>query len=69
VQKTLRAGHKHSPKDARKVRWQYWRTQRTVVQGSWGSKLDAIVRYLLYLRVHEPDAKSLVFSQWDDVLK
>jgi len=39
------------------------------VQGSWGSKLDAIVRYLLYLRVHEPDAKSLVFSQWDDVLK
>ena len=43
--------------------------QSIAVRGSWGSKLEAIVRYLLYLRVNEPTAKSLVFSQWEDVLR
>jgi hypothetical protein len=39
-----------------------------VVAGSWGTKLEAVVRTLLSIRTQEPTAKSLVFSQWDGVL-
>ncbi|KAJ3094992.1 hypothetical protein HDU97_007359 [Phlyctochytrium planicorne] len=36
--------------------------------GSFGTKVDAIVRHLLYLRESDPGCKSLVFSQWEQVL-
>ncbi|KAJ3118147.1 hypothetical protein HDU96_003676 [Phlyctochytrium bullatum] len=38
-------------------------------KGSFGTKVDTIVKHLLYIRTHEPGAKSLVFSQWDQVLE
>lgn len=36
--------------------------------GSYGSKIDTLTRHLLYLKVAEPDAKSIVFSAWADSL-
>lgn len=36
--------------------------------GSYGSKIQALVRHLLYLQVAEPDEKSIVFSAWADSL-
>ncbi|KAJ3192788.1 hypothetical protein HK101_005962 [Irineochytrium annulatum] len=38
------------------------------IEGSFGAKLDHILKHLLHLRTAEPGAKSLVFSQWDQVL-
>jgi hypothetical protein len=42
--------------------------QSVAVVGSWGTKIEAIVRHLLWLDRREPAAKSLVFSQWQQVL-
>jgi len=39
-----------------------------VGQGDFGTKAEMLVRYLLLLRTREPDAKSLVFSQFDAML-
>jgi E3 ubiquitin-protein ligase SHPRH len=36
--------------------------------GSYGTKIDTLVRHLLYLRVTEAGAKSIVFSAWEDSL-
>lgn len=36
--------------------------------GSYGSKIETLVRHLLYLQEKEPDAKSIVFSAWADSL-
>jgi hypothetical protein len=36
--------------------------------GSYGTKIDTLVRHLLYLRVTESGAKSIVFSAWEDSL-
>jgi hypothetical protein len=36
--------------------------------GSYGSKIQALVRHLLFLQVTEPGAKSIVFSAWADSL-
>jgi E3 ubiquitin-protein ligase SHPRH len=38
------------------------------VEGQWGTKIDAVVRRLLFLASHDPGAKTLVFSEWVDVL-
>jgi hypothetical protein len=38
------------------------------VCGSYGTKIDTLVRHLLYLQVTEPGAKSIVFSAWEDSL-
>ncbi|KAI8848832.1 SNF2 family N-terminal domain-containing protein [Chytridium lagenaria] len=38
------------------------------ITGSFGTKIDTIVRHLLYLRQTDPGCKSLVFSQWEQVL-
>jgi hypothetical protein len=38
------------------------------VCGSYGTKIDTLVRHLLYLRVTESGAKSIVFSAWEDSL-
>jgi len=42
---------------------------RIKIRGSFGSKVDALIRHLLYLAEHDPTAKSLVFSQWKGLLK
>lgn len=36
--------------------------------GSYGTKIEMLIRHLLYLQRHEPDAKSIVFSAWADSL-
>jgi hypothetical protein len=36
--------------------------------GSYGSKIQALVRHLLFLQATEPGAKSIVFSAWADSL-
>jgi hypothetical protein len=36
--------------------------------GSYGSKIQTLVRHLLFLQVTEPGAKSIVFSAWADSL-
>ena len=36
--------------------------------GSYGTKIEMLIRHLLYLKKHEPDAKSIVFSAWADSL-
>ena len=38
------------------------------VAGSYGSKIETLVRHLLYLEVTDPGAKSIVFSAWADSL-
>lgn len=35
--------------------------------GSFGSKIQSIVRHLVWLKEREPEAKSIVFSAWADV--
>jgi len=37
--------------------------------GSYGTKIEMLIRHLLYLQQHEPDAKSIVFSAWADSLR
>ena len=37
--------------------------------GSYGAKIEMLIRHLLYLQKHEPDAKSIVFSAWADSLR
>ncbi|KAH9919617.1 SNF2 family N-terminal domain-containing protein [Fomitopsis serialis] len=36
--------------------------------GSYGSKINTLLRHLLYLKVADPGAKSIVFSAWADSL-
>jgi len=36
--------------------------------GDFGSKVQTLVRHLLYLQITEPGAKSIVFSAWADSL-
>lgn len=36
--------------------------------GDFGSKIQTIVRHLLYLQMTDPGAKSIVFSAWADSL-
>ncbi|VDB95380.1 unnamed protein product [Peniophora sp. CBMAI 1063] len=38
------------------------------VGGSYGSKIESLVRHLLYLRITDPGAKSIVFSAFEDSL-
>jgi E3 ubiquitin-protein ligase SHPRH len=36
--------------------------------GSYGTKIDRIIKHLKYLRKKDPGCKSIIFSQWDQVL-
>jgi len=36
--------------------------------GSYGTKIDTLVRHLLYLQYSDAGAKSIVFSAWEDSL-
>ncbi|CAF2298271.1 unnamed protein product [Brassica napus] len=38
------------------------------VQGSYGTKIEAVTRRLLWIKSSDPEAKVLVFSSWNDVL-
>ncbi len=37
--------------------------------GSYGSKIQTLIRHLLYVQVIDPGAQSIVFSAWADSLK
>ena len=37
-------------------------------EGSYGSKIQTLVRHLLFLQLSDPGAKSIVFSAWADSL-
>ncbi|PON48604.1 Cdk-activating kinase assembly factor [Trema orientale] len=39
-----------------------------VVQGSYGTKIEAVTRRILWIKSKDPKAKVLVFSSWHDVL-
>ena len=38
------------------------------VRGSYGTKIDTLVRHLLYIQLADEGAKSIVFSAWEDSL-
>ena len=38
------------------------------LEGSFGTKIDTIARHVLWVRQHDPGAKSIVFSQYRDFL-
>ncbi|CAK7340000.1 unnamed protein product [Dovyalis caffra] len=38
------------------------------VQGSYGTKVEAVTRRILWIKSSDPEAKVLVFSSWNDVL-
>jgi E3 ubiquitin-protein ligase SHPRH len=38
------------------------------VKGSYGTKLEAVVRRILWVKAKDPNAKVLLFSEWQDVL-
>lgn len=38
------------------------------LNGSFGTKIDTLSRHLIWLREHDPGAKSIVFSQYKDFL-
>ncbi|KAG9443285.1 hypothetical protein H6P81_014625 [Aristolochia fimbriata] len=38
------------------------------VEGSYGTKIEAVTRRILWIRSTDPDAKVIVFSSWNDVL-
>ncbi|KAJ3298009.1 Calcium-transporting ATPase 10, plasma membrane-type [Borealophlyctis nickersoniae] len=42
--------------------------QSIKISGSFGTKLDTIIRHIQYIRSTDPTAKALVFSQWEQVL-
>lgn len=42
---------------------------QTSIEGSYGTKLEAVLRYIKHLNRSEPETKSLVFSQWEQVLR
>ncbi|XP_024025293.1 E3 ubiquitin-protein ligase SHPRH isoform X2 [Morus notabilis] len=39
-----------------------------VVQGSYGTKIEAVTRRILWIKSKDPKSKVLVFSSWNDVL-
>lgn len=41
--------------------------QRVETLGSYGSKIQSLVRHLAWIQQREPGAKSIVFSAWADV--
>ncbi|KAH8149060.1 uncharacterized protein LAJ45_07036 [Morchella importuna] len=42
--------------------------KRVEINQHFGSKIDMIIRHLLWLRQHEPNFKAVLFSQWGDFL-
>ena len=38
------------------------------LEGSFGTKIDTLARHMLWIREHDPGAKSIVFSQYKDFL-
>jgi E3 ubiquitin-protein ligase SHPRH len=42
--------------------------QTMEAHGSYGTKIQTLIRHLLYIQIVEPGAKSIVFSAWADSL-
>lgn len=47
----------------------YWGHQEETLVGSYSTKVESIVRCLKEIHRKEPQAKSLVFSNWTEVLQ
>ena len=62
------------PRSHRRIEYNYIDPQKLKdiqaidIMGSFGSKIETLVKHLLYLQITEPDAKSIVFSAWADSL-
>lgn len=41
---------------------------KIVIQGSYGTKIDMIIKHILYILGQDVTSKFLIFSQWDSVL-
>jgi len=67
-------GNEPAPKIRREIRYNkidpelFEDIQTMESFGSYGSKIQALVRHLLFLQATEPGAKSIVFSAWADSL-
>lgn len=46
----------------------YRRIQSMRAHGSYGSKIETLMKHLLFIQQEEPGAKSIVFSAWADSL-
>ncbi|KAI9061801.1 hypothetical protein FKP32DRAFT_1594010 [Trametes sanguinea] len=63
------------PRSRREIQYNYISPQvmediqAMEVYGSYGSKIETLVRHLLYLQVVDPGCKSIVFSAWADSLR
>jgi len=44
-------------------------TSRFGVKGSYGTKIEAVIKALLYIKQNTPKDKTIVFSEWKDVLE
>lgn len=42
--------------------------QNVHLDGSFGTKIDTLARHIIWLRTHDPGAKSIVFSQYKSFL-
>ena len=42
--------------------------QEINITGSFGTKVDTLARHIMWIRVHDPGAKSVIFSQFKDFL-
>ncbi len=74
VPKSLHADEESVPRSKRVIDYNaidsqmFDEIQKVESIGNYGSKIQSIVRHLLYLQDKEPGAKSIVFSAWADSL-
>ena len=67
-------GDEPAPKSTRRIEYNlispgaFKSIESMECHGSYGSKIQTLVRHLLYLQIIEPGAKSIVFSAWADSL-
>ncbi|KIK38243.1 hypothetical protein CY34DRAFT_402958 [Suillus luteus UH-Slu-Lm8-n1] len=73
--KPVMANKEPAPVSRRKIQYNminptiFEEIQSTESNGSYGSKIQALVRHLLYIQFTDPGAKSIVFSAWADSLQ
>ena len=67
-------GNEIMPRSRREIQYSYIDAQTLQdiqaidLLGSYGSKIETLVKHLLYLNITDPGAKSIVFSAWADSL-
>ncbi|KAI0789257.1 SNF2 family N-terminal domain-containing protein [Abortiporus biennis] len=74
VRPTKLGNNEPAPKSRRVVRYNtidndlFESIQMMECHGNYGSKIQTLVRHLLYLQISDPNSKSIVFSAWADSL-